>query len=139
MVSLAIIVAAAAMENKEIVNAIDLAKGLEPLYGKYATYFMAIGLFAAGTTSAITAPFAAAYVVNGCLNWNASLKSKKFRSVWITILFLGVFFSSLNIRPIQIIIFAQIANGILLPVVTGFLIWITSKKSIMGAHRNSSF
>jgi Mn2+/Fe2+ NRAMP family transporter len=137
IISLAIIIAAAAMENKEIANATDLARGLEPLYGQYAAYFMAIGMFAAGITSAITAPFAAAYVVNGCLQWNAPLKSSKFRAVWMIILFLGIFFSSLNIRPVQIIMFAQVANGILLPIITGFLIWITSKKSILGKDRNS--
>lgn len=139
IVSIAIIISAAAMENREITNVIDLAKGLEPLYGKYATYFMAIGLFAAGTTSAITAPFAAAYVVNGCLQWNAPLKSARFRAIWMIILFLGIFFSTFNIKPIQIIIFAQVANGILLPVITGFLIWITAKKSILGKHSNSRF
>ncbi|CAN5170123.1 Nramp family divalent metal transporter [soil metagenome] len=138
IVSLAIIVAAAAMENKEINNAADLARGLEPLYGQYATHFMALGMFAAGITSAITAPFAAAYVVNGCLKWNAPLKSARFRAVWIFVLFSGIFFSSLNIRPIQIIMFAQIANGILLPVITFFLIWISSKRSILGEDKNST-
>jgi manganese transport protein len=139
LVSLAIIVSAAAMEDKEITDAVDLARSLEPLYGKYATTFISIGMFAAGITSAITAPFAAAYVVCGCLQWNPSLRSFRFRIVWMVILILGVVLSSLNFRPIQVIMFAQVANGILLPVITGFLLWITSKKSILGKNRNSFF
>ena len=53
------------------------------------------------------------------------------------ILLLGVLFSSLGIKSIEIIKFAQVANGILLPVIAGFLIWIMNKSSILGEHRNT--
>ncbi len=137
MVSMAIIVAAAAIPVKNVANVMDLAKGLEPLYGNSAKYFMGIGLFAAGVTSAITAPLAAAYVANSCFGWNAGLKDIKFRMVWMVILGLGIFFLSFEINPIEIIKFAQIANGILLPVIAVFLLWIVNKRSLMGEFRNN--
>jgi len=137
IVSMCIIISAAAIQTQDISNASDLAKGLEPLFGSFAKYFLAIGLFAAGITSAITAPLAAAYVATGCLGWNTNMRSKKFRGVWMFILFLGVLFSSLGIKSIEIIRFAQVANGILLPVIAGFLLWIMNKSSILGKHRNS--
>ena len=137
IVSMAIIISAASSNLTSINNVIDLAEGLVPLYGNFAKYFMAIGLFAAGITSAITAPLAAAYVAKGILGWKNGLKSKKFRAVWMFILFLGVLFSSLNINPIEIIKFAQIANGILLPIITGFLLWIMNKKDILGKYSNN--
>lgn len=137
LVSMAIIVAAAAIPFGEISNAADLAKGLAPLYGEFATYFLALGLFAAGITSAITAPLAAAYVAKGCLGWKGGLASKKFRFVWIVILFLGVLFSSIGIKPIEIIKFAQVTNGILLPVIAGILLWIMNKKSVLGSFINT--
>lgn len=137
MVSMCIIISAAAIQTQDISNASDLAKGLEPLFGSFAKYFLAIGLFAAGITSAITAPLAAAYVATGCLGWNTDMRSNKFRSVWMFILVLGVLFSSLGIKSIEIIKFAQVANGIMLPVIAGFLIWIMNKKSILGIHRNN--
>jgi len=56
LVSTCIIISASAIQTQEINNASDLAKGLEPLFGSFAKYFLAIGLFAAGITSAITAP-----------------------------------------------------------------------------------
>ena len=136
IVSMCIIVSASAIQAQEINNAADLAKGLEPLFGSFAKYFLAMGLFAAGITSAITAPLAAAYVASGCLGWKSNLKSKKFKAVWMFILFLGVLFSSLGIKPIEIIKFAQVANGVLLPVIAGFLLWIMNKSSILGVHRN---
>ena len=137
LVSMAIIISAAAIKTTDISNAADLAKGLAPLYGDFATYFMALGLFAAGITSAITAPLAAAYVAKGCLGWSGGLKSKKFRFVWFAILFLGVLFSSIGIKPIEIIKFAQVANGILLPIIAGILLWIVNKKSVLGSFVNS--
>ena len=137
IVSMAIIISASASNLTSISTAIDLAKGLEPLYGKVAKYFLAIGLFAAGITSAITAPLAAAYVVKGIFGWNDGLKSKKFKAVWMFILFLGVLFSSLKIKPIEIIKFAQITNGILLPIISGFLLWIMNKKNVLGKYSNN--
>lgn len=126
------------MEGSSITNAADLAQSLEPLFGDYARYFVGLGLGAAGLTSAITAPLAAAYVVQGCLGWETNLKSTQFRLVWGLILILGVVFSSLGYKPVAIIQFAQIANGILLPIIAGYLIWIANKKDLLGQYVNKT-
>ncbi len=139
LVSMSIIVSAASISSTNILNAAELAKGLAPLYGDFAKYFLALGLFAAGITSAITAPLAAAYVAKGCLGFKGGLQSKSFRLVWIIILFLGVLFSSIGIKPIEIIKFAQVANGMLLPVIAGILLWIMNKKNILENYVNSKF
>ena len=136
-VSMCIIISASAIPNQDINNASDLAIGLEPLFGSFAKYFLAIGLFSAGITSAITAPLAAAYVATGCLGWSSSLKSKKFKMVWVLILGLGVLFSSIGFKSIEIIKFAQVANGFLLPVIAGILLWIMNKSSLLGVYKNS--
>ena len=136
-VSMTIIIAATSIPLKEVTNASDLAYGLEPLFGNAARYFMGIGLFAAGITSAITAPLAAAYVANHCFGWNADLKDWRFRSVWITILLVGLLSLSLQFRPIQIIQFAQVANGLLLPIIAIILLWLVNKKEIMSRYRNT--
>jgi len=136
IVSMAIIIAATAINGQEVNNAVDLAKGLAPLYGGFAKYFLGIGLFAAGITSAITAPLAAAYVANSCFGWNANLKSSRFRIVWSFILLLGVVFSSLQFNPIEIIKFAQVANGFLLPIIALFLLWVVNKTAVLGNYKN---
>lgn len=137
LVSIAIIISAAAIKTTNITNASDLAEGLAPLFGEFARYFMGLGLFAAGITSSITAPLAAAYVAKGCLGWSGGLKSKKFRFVWMIVLFLGVLFSSIGIKPIEIIKFAQVANGMLLPIIAGILLWIMNKKNVLGSFVNT--
>ena len=138
-VSICIIISAAVITNTEVNTVMDMAQALEPLYGASARYFMGAGLFAAGITSAITAPLAAAYVANSCFGWKASLKDSRFRFVWMLILGLGIFFLSFNITPIEIIKFAQIANGILLPVIAVFLLWVVNRTSVMGAYKNTRF
>ena len=137
LVSMSIIISATSITAQHVVNASDLAKGLEPLFGNFATYFLAIGLFAAGITSAITAPLAAAFVASGCLGWSTHMKDSKFRYVWMFILLLGMILSSLEIKPIELIKFAQVANGILLPLIAGFLIWVANKSSVLGIYKNS--
>ncbi len=139
LVSMSIIISAAASDAQTLENAVDLAKSLGPLYGESATYFLSLGLFAAGITSAVTAPLAAAYAVRGIFGWEKSMKSKKFRAVWMTILILGVALASLGIKPIEIIKFAQVANGILLPVICGFLLWVMNRRNVLGAYANNRF
>lgn len=138
LVSMGIIVCGAAIQGTSVNNAVDLALGLKPLYGEFATYFLSIGLFAAGISSAITAPLAAAFVSKECFNWKGGMKSAKFRMVWMLILFLGITISSLGLKPIEIIKFAQVANGVLLPVVAGFLLWVMNKKVLLGSYKNSN-
>ncbi len=139
LVSMCIMVVSTSISSKNIASVMDLAEGLEPLFGTTAKYFMGIGLFAAGITSAVTAPLAAAYVANSCFGWNAGLRDKRFRSVWMFIILTGVSFLLLGIKPIEIIKLAQIANGILLPFIAVFLLWIVNKKNVLGVHKNTIF
>lgn len=140
-VSIMIIVAAAALHGKgmSIVSALDMAASLENILGPSAKYVVGLGLFAAGITSAITAPLAAAYVCTELLDLDRSLKSRPFRSVWMGILLIGVLFASLGWKPIEVIKYAQLTNGILLPVIAGFLLWIVNKRSVMTHHRNNNW
>ena len=62
----------------EIQSAADLAPALEPLFGESAKYFMAVGLFAAGISSAITAPLASAFALSGILGLKRDLKAFSF-------------------------------------------------------------
>ena len=137
LVSMSIVICSASIKSDDINNATDLALALEPLFGVNAKYIMAIGLGAAGITSAITAPLAAAYVATGCLGWSTNLKSKRFRLVWMTVLLLGVLSASLGVKSIEIIKFAQFANGVALPLIAGILIWMMNNSKLLGNYKNS--
>ncbi len=113
-----------------------MALQLEPLLGPAARYVFALGLFAGGLTSAITAPLAAAYAVCGAMNWENDLKSPQFRAVWLTVLGCGTLFAALGSKPIAAILFAQAANGLMLPVVAIFLILVMNSRDLLQTRTN---
>ncbi|WP_421809523.1 Nramp family divalent metal transporter [Flagellimonas sp.] len=137
LVSLAILVTASAAPIDDVSNVLDMAKGLEPLFGKMAVHLMGVGLLAAGITSAITASLAAAFVASSCFGWSGGMQDRRFKMVWGFVLFCGVFFLSFDIQLIQVIQFAQMANGVLLPIMAILLLWIVNRASVMGLYKNT--
>ena len=139
-ISMAVIVTAAAAfagTGTNITSGADLAQQLEPLAGRWAKYITSIGLFAAGISSSITAPMAAAYATAGIMGWKRDLRSARFRMVWMFILLAGVTFSMLGFKPVEAILFAQVANGILLPVIAVYLLVVMNSRKIMGDNVNT--
>jgi Mn2+/Fe2+ NRAMP family transporter len=134
-----LITAAVAFEgsSREINNINDLATQLSPLLGSWSSTFMSVGFLAAGLSSAITAPLAAAYATSEVLGWKSNLQSSNFRFIWGLVLLAGIVFSSLGIKPTLVILFAQFANGLLLPVMAIFLVWVMNDRQIMGPHVNN--
>src|SRR5690606_6429983 len=109
---------------------------LEPLLGEWARMFFAAGLLAAGLTSAITAPLAAAYATAGALGWSRDLKDRRVRAVWMIVLGAGLVFSATGVRPVPAILLARMANGVLRPAVGVFLLGAANDRARRGAHAN---
>ena len=139
LISMAIIVCAsfAGFESAPS-NGGEMAKMLSPLLGNWATVLFGIGLFAAGATSTITAPLAAAFASSGILGWGEEIKSWRFRLFWIIVVACGMIFTLLfGSSPTEIILFAQAANAFLLPI-TGILLIIScNSKDLMGKYKNN--
>ena len=114
----------------------DLAKALEPLLGDAAGWVFAIGLFCAGFTSALAGPLGAAYAICGVLGLSTDMKSWSFRLVWILVLAVGAFIALTGFEPVSIIIIAQAANGLLLPIIAIFLLITMNNKELLGKHAN---
>ena len=137
VISIAVLVTAAALPaTMRVTNAGDMAQALEPLLGRWAEAFFACGLLAAGLSSAITAPLAAAYATCGVMGWDSDLRSTAARCVWFPVLAIGVLFSVIAVSPIPAIIFAQAANGLLLPIVAVFLLYLANDRALLGARVN---
>ena len=138
LISLSIVITASSIKATDINTVGDLALGLESVFGTFSRQFLAIGLFAAGITSTITAPLAAAYVVCGCFGLSTNLQSNYFKFIWLSIILFGVFFSATGLKLITIIQFAQITNGVLLPIMVGLLLWMVNKSSLLGNFKNNN-
>lgn len=139
LVSMAIIITAAGGHTGTVSNAGDMAAQLEPLLGSWARMFFGAGLLAAGLTSAITAPLAAAYAAAGVLGWERDLRSPRLRVIWLFVLATGAAFALAGTRPVPAILFAQVANGVLLPGVASFLLLAVNDARRMGEWRNRAF
>ncbi len=139
LITTAIVITAAAVfpEGTTIADVGEMADQLEPVMGGFALTFFAIGLFAAGFTSAMSAPLAGAYATAGALGWERDLKSNRFRAIWMTILGVGIVFSGLGFNPVEVILLAQVANGLLLPILAVFLIYAMNSEELLGEHTNS--
>ncbi len=110
-----------------------LAEALFQKIGPAGKYLLGFGLLAAGFTSAVTAPLAAAITLKSLFGnktpekWTS--KSINFKIGWIVVLLAGVGFAIGNVKPIPPIILAQALNGFLLPFVSIFLFIVINNKN----------
>lgn len=132
-----LITAGTLMRGMPITSAADLSVQLEPLLGEWAAIFMAIGLISAGLSSAIASPLGASYTLAGLFGWEATNADKRFKWTNIAVVIFGIFINTLGIEPMVIIQVAQALNGIILPIVAIYLVYVTSNAEIMGDYKNS--
>lgn len=118
-----------------VTSAADMALSIEPAYGSAAKYLVGIGLFGAGLSSSITAPLATAYALTefGGIRQDGRI----FRVIALGVLLIGTFIALIGVKPVQVILFAQIANGLILPIIATFLLVAMNRKKLLGPHVNT--
>ncbi|UII28653.1 divalent metal cation transporter [Fulvivirga maritima] len=126
VVSVAILVAG--IEINDVVSFAELASVTGEHLGAWAKIFMALGLLCAGLTSSVTAPLAAALIMK-----NVGGTDRAYKWGWILVLITGFIFGITALKPIPIIIMAQALNGMILPLVTIFLIIKANDLNVMTA------
>ncbi|MFQ6108226.1 MAG: Nramp family divalent metal transporter [Candidatus Aminicenantales bacterium] len=115
----------------------QLAQQLKPLFGPFTNFLFGMGFFAAGMSSALTAPYAAAFASSGVLGWKGGHEAKGFKGVWLGVILVGFIVSLLDFSPLGVIVFAQVANGLVLPVASVFLLVILNNRRRMGDLANN--
>ncbi len=124
--------------RSNMVYSYDMLKGVLELYiGKSALYVFGFGMFAAGFSSAITSPLASAITASSLFKTEKNktkweTKSLYFRLVIIGVLGVGLTFGFMQVKPIPAIILAQAINGLFLPLVSIFLLFVVNNAKIMG-------
>ena len=73
---------------------------------------------------------------DGAMGWPTDFNDRRFKAIWMLVLAVGTLFAALGTKPIAAILFAQAANGILLPVTAIFLIIIMNRAELLGEYRN---
>jgi NRAMP (natural resistance-associated macrophage protein)-like metal ion transporter len=129
-------------EGIRIDEAADAALALKPLAGEIASQVFAFGLFVASVFSATILPLATAFYVSEAFGFEAGIDKKWHEAKEFYILYTGILVLSALIilipgAPlIQISIWSQVINGILLPVVLVSMIVLINNRKIMGNYVN---
>lgn len=124
-------------------DAKDAAIALAPIAGKYASILFAIGLANASLFSASILPLATAYYICEGMGWEAGV-SKDFKGapqfMWLyTILIaIGALIVLVPNAPLIAIMWvSQVINGVMLPFVLIFMLFLINKEELMGEYVNS--
>jgi Mn2+/Fe2+ NRAMP family transporter len=119
----------------------ELSITLQQKIGPSGKYLLGFGLFAAGFTSAVTAPLASAITLKSLFGNKNPEKWKpgsfNFKMGWMVILIAGIGFAAGNVKPIPAIILAQALNGFLLPFVSIFLFVVINNPNIVGHEKSN--
>ncbi len=134
--SAVVVTASAALGGAEVRSAGDMAEQLRPLLGPWAGHAFAVGYAAAGVTSAVTAPLAAAYTLLDALGHKRDVTTPLARSVWAGCLLIGAGTALIGFRPVPLIVFAQLVNGLVLPIVAIVLLVAMNDRTRLGDNVN---
>lgn len=114
-----------------------LAEEFRLKVGEVGAWALGIGLFAAGFSSAITSPYAASVIASNVLG---AEKKSTVRWVWGSVLLTGFLFGISGVKPIPVILVVQALNGLILPLVTAYLIIVVNDETIISKeHRHASY
>jgi Mn2+/Fe2+ NRAMP family transporter len=141
-----IVVACAATIHKgggrDMSDVAEAARALVPFAGKFAGLLFAVGLVNASLMSAAILPLATSYNVCEGLGFESGLdhrfrEAPFFYGLFTALIVSGSAFVLIPGLPLfKLILFSQVANGILLPFVLTFMLILVNRSRLMGEYRN---
>lgn len=126
-----------------IQGAEDAALALAPFAGKYATALFAIGLANASLFSACILPLATSYYICEAMGWEAGVdrnfkEAPQFLGIYTALIVLGVLIILIPGVPlISVMWISQVINGVMLPFVLIFVLYLINKSDLMNEYVNS--
>jgi Mn2+/Fe2+ NRAMP family transporter len=130
--------------HRNIIDAADAAKALEPLAGRWASLLFAFGLLNASLFAASILPLSTAHVICEGLGFEAGIDHKfteapVFYWLYTILIVVGAGLILIPGAPLlRILILSQVANGIWLPIVLIFIVLLASRRDLMGDKVNSA-
>lgn len=129
--------------QRNITDAVDAAKALIPLAGKWAGFTFAFGLLNASLFAATILPLSTAHVICEGLGFEAGIDqkfedAKIFYGLYTLLIAVGAGIILIPHVPLwKIFIFSQVGNGVWLPIVIIFILLLVNRRDLMGEHVNS--
>jgi len=129
--------------HRNITDAADAARALQPLAGKWAALLFAFGLLNASLFAASILPLSTAHVICEGLGFEAGIDRKFseapiFYWLYTVLIVVGGGLILVPKAPLwRILVLSQVANGVWLPIVLIFMILLINRKDLMGDQVNS--
>jgi len=130
-------------KNEDIQTAGQAAEALRPVAGDYCEGLFALGLLMAGAFGATILPISTATSVCEAMGWESGVQKRfgeapHYYVIYTLIIIVGaaVALIAREQQLVRIMLFSQVVNGVLLPVIVFFMLRITNDRTIMGEHVN---
>jgi len=123
----------------------EAAAALAPLAGKGSSYLYAIGLWNASLFAASILPLSTSYTICEALGWESGVNkdfgsAPQFYILYTALIALGGLVVLIpGISLLKVMLWSQVINGLLLPVVLVFILILVNDRRQMGEHVNSRF
>ena len=129
--------------HRNITDAADAARALEPLAGKWASILFAFGLLNASLFAASILPLSTAHVICEGLGFESGIDHKFSEApifYWLYTVLIAVG-AGLILIPgaplLRILLLSQVANGMWLPIVLIFIVLLANRRDLMGDKINT--
>ena len=125
----------------QIQSAADAARALEPFAGHYASAIFAVGIVGSGLLAIPVLAAAAAFGVAGLSGWRRGL-DRKARDAPQFYIVIGLAFliameiAISSIDPIKALLYSQVLDGLIAPVLIALMLLVTSSRKLMGDFVN---
>jgi NRAMP (natural resistance-associated macrophage protein)-like metal ion transporter len=124
-----------------IATADQAASALRP-FGEFAFLLFAVGIVGTGLLAVPVLAGSTAYALSESFGWKNGLYHKlnqayAFYGVIIVSMLLGIAANFIHLDPIQALIYAAVANGVIAPIILFFVVRLSSNTHIMGEYANS--
>jgi Mn2+/Fe2+ NRAMP family transporter len=123
--------------HTKVQTATDMARALQPLFGRYASVLFLCGLFGASFSTLIGNSSVGGTVLSDALGQGSSLRSGTVRALIALVMITGAAVALIFGRlPLELIIFAQTVTIFVVPFIGLALYLIASDRGVMGEQAN---
>ena len=110
---------------------------LEPLAGPLATSIFAVGIVSAGVSSQFPNVLMLPWLICDYMGSERDMTLPKYRVMVFIISLLGLVVPFFGARPVVVMIVSQAFNAIILPATVACIFYLSNRKDLMGAFKNS--
>ncbi|MDA8277329.1 MAG: divalent metal cation transporter [Actinomycetota bacterium] len=144
VISIFMIIATAAVigGTGPLASAQQAASALKPVAGSFDVYLFAAGLLGASALAAAVVPLSTSYALAEAIGYERSVSSSfrdapVFVGIFTTQIIIGAGIALLPSNLITFLVFAQVLQGLVTPIILAFILKLANKRSILGDRANT--